>query len=311
MSEKIRIVIAGIGGVGGYFGGLLAKKYEDSDEIDIVFLARGNHLSQIQQNGLKVINKVGDDFIAKPYLATDNAGEIGKAEVILVCTKGYDLENTIEQLRPCMTNQTMILPLLNGVDGFEIIQKLLPENTVLQGCVYIASRIKEAGVIENDGQFQKLFFGLENQSNNHFEWLEKVFKDANMDATLSSKITSIVWEKFIFISPIATATSYFDSFFGELVREHEDTVFQLITEVVNIAKAKGIDTPPNIIEKTMTRLKSLPDENTTSMHRDFLEKPQNELSALTGYIVQAGKELSVETPTYSYMYQQLKNRKSR
>ena len=76
MTKKTKIIIAGIGGVGGYFGGLLAKQFSESNEIEIYFLARGENLKQIQKNGLKVIK--GDTrFIVKPKLATDNANEIG------------------------------------------------------------------------------------------------------------------------------------------------------------------------------------------------------------------------------------------
>ena len=89
--------IYGIGGVGGYFGGLLAKQFSESNEIEIYFLARGENLKQIQKNGLKVI-KGDTQFIVKPKLATDNANEIGIADYIILCTKSYDLEKTIEQL---------------------------------------------------------------------------------------------------------------------------------------------------------------------------------------------------------------------
>ena len=73
---KTRILIAGIGGVGGYFGGLLAKSFENSNEVEIIFLARSEHLKMIQQNGLKVITKE-NEFIAKPFLVTDDANKIG------------------------------------------------------------------------------------------------------------------------------------------------------------------------------------------------------------------------------------------
>jgi ketopantoate reductase len=33
-----RIGILGLGGVGGYFGGLLAKAYAESDQFEIVFM---------------------------------------------------------------------------------------------------------------------------------------------------------------------------------------------------------------------------------------------------------------------------------
>lgn len=135
--KKQKIIVAGIGGVGGWFGGMLAKAFYQSKEAEIVFLARGEHLKQIQQHGLKVV-KGNDTFIAKPALVTDNAKEIVNSDYILLCTKSYDLEMTIKQLEPCIDHQTIIVPFLNGVDAPEKIKKLLPENEVAGGCVYIS-----------------------------------------------------------------------------------------------------------------------------------------------------------------------------
>ena len=52
---KTRIGILGMGGVGGYFGGLLAKAYAESDAVEIIFIARGETQKTIAQNGLKII----------------------------------------------------------------------------------------------------------------------------------------------------------------------------------------------------------------------------------------------------------------
>ena len=99
-----KIIIAGIGGVGGYFGGLLAKKFYKSATAEINFIARGEHLKEIQNNGLKVIT--GEtEFIAKPHIATNEPSEIGIADFIIVCTKSYDLEQTIKQLKPCIDSK--------------------------------------------------------------------------------------------------------------------------------------------------------------------------------------------------------------
>ena len=86
MARKTRIIVAGIGGVGGYFGGLLAKKYQDSNEVEVDFIARGEHLKQIQKNGLKVITK-HRTFTAIPAIATDRPEETGIADYILICIK--------------------------------------------------------------------------------------------------------------------------------------------------------------------------------------------------------------------------------
>jgi len=305
MSKKVKIVVAGIGGVGGYFGGLLAKKYENSDVVEICFLARGEHLQQIRNNGLKVI-KGATEFIAKPSLATDNTNEIGIADYILICTKGYDLDATITQLKPCIGGNTILLPLLNGVESVDRIKKILPETIVWEGCVYIVSFLKEPGVIENGGHNQTLSFGLDNTSNDRLLFLEKLFQDAGIDTVLSDTISTIVWEKFIFIAAVATATSYFDCSVGRILEENSDTLSLLISEVTSIARAKKIAVNPEIASITMNKLKLLPYDTTSSMHRDYQNRKQNtEVETLTGYVVRAGQKYGIETPAFHKAYQLL------
>jgi len=307
MSGKVKIVVAGIGGVGGYFGGLLAKKYESSDSIEICFLARGEHLEKIRENGLKVIHGQ-NEFIAKPAIATDNANDIGIADYILICTKSYDLDATIEQLYPCIGENTILLPLLNGVESVDRIKKILPGTTVLEGCVYIVSAVKEAGVIENSGINQKLFFGPDS-NDSRLQWLEKTMLNAGIEATLSDSISTIVWEKFIFIASIATATSYFNCNIGKLIEENETTLVQLIEEVKLIALGMGISFNPDITANIVNYNKLLSNNSTSSMHRDYQNlKQKTEVETLTGYVVRAGQELKVETPAFTRAYNYLINK---
>lgn len=307
---KTKIIIAGIGGVGGYFGGLLAKQFNKSAQVEIDFIARGKHLNTIQEKGLSVIK--GDyEFIAKPNLATDNPSAIGIADFIIICTKSYDLETTIQQLKPCINKDTIILPLLNGVDSREKIQNVYTDNMVLDGCVYIVAKIKEAGAVENTGNMQTLFFGLDYVDNKKLHLLQSILKQANIEVTLSNNISSVMWEKFIFISPTATATSYFNNSIGEIMADHEKLkmVSSLINEVTQIAEAKAIKISEDIVEKTLNKLKAFPFEATTSLHRDFKNKTNNnELELFTGYVVATASQLNIEVPTYKKLYNALKKK---
>lgn len=304
----MNILIVGIGGVGGYFGGLLAKFFEGNIAVKIMFLARGTHLKEIQKNGLKIIQG-NETFIAKPSVATDNAAELGVADFILICTKSYDLESSIEQVKNNIHQDTIILPLLNGVDSRVRIKKILPNHLVLDGCVYIVARLKEAGIIENSGNIQKLFFGLDHFVNDKVFLLEKIFLQAGIEATFSQNISTIIWEKFIFISPTATATSYFDNCIGELLQDEKklEKIKALIEEVKLLAGAMGIDFPKDITEKTLNKLRALPFDTTSSMHSDFQQKKQQtELESLTGYVVREGGKLGLEMRNYSEVYEGLK-----
>lgn len=307
---KIKIIIAGIGGVGGYFGGLLAKHFYGNENVEISFVARGKHLKEIKKNGLKVIQ--GEkEFIAKPHIATDDPTEIGIADLIIVCTKNFDLETIIQKIQPCIDQDTIILPLLNGVDGHEKIKNILPNNLVLEGCVYIVSRLKQMGVIENSGNMQTLYFGIDHFENEKLQLFENLFKEANIEAILSKNISKIVWEKFIFISSIATATSYFDKCIGEILADKEllEIITSLIEEVKQVAKEKQIVFSKDITEKVLNKLKTLPFETTSSMHSDFKnKKANNELESLTGFVLREGKKYNIATPTYLKAYIELKKR---
>ncbi len=288
----------------------MAKQFHKNAEVEICFLARGKHLQAIKDKGLKIL-KGTSEFNAIPYLASDDPKELGIANYILICTKTYDLNSIIEQLKPCIDEHTIILPLLNGVDGFEKIKKLLPHNTILNGCVYIVSRLKEAGVIENSGNIETLYFGIDGSPGKELQTLETLFKQAGIEATLSPNISSIVWEKFIFISPTATATSYFNTCIGEIVADEKKlTVFtHLVEEVKQIALKKKIAISPDISEKTLAKLKKLPFDTTSSMHSDIKNnKTQTEVEALTAYVVDEAKRYGIAVPTYEMAYKALKRK---
>jgi 2-dehydropantoate 2-reductase len=307
MKNKTRILVVGMGGVGGYFGGHLARKYEGSEEVEIIFAARGDHYEQMVKHGLKIIER-GTHFIAQPAIITNNMASLGVVDYILVCTKSYHLPHLIEQMQPCAGPHTLILPLLNGVDGFEILQRAFPQSIVIPGCVYIVSTINEPGVIENKGHIQSLFLGATGKTPvPGLSELNALLTGAGLDAHLVTNILTVIWEKFIFIATTASATTYYNLGVGSVAREQEDMVIQLINEVVSIGKAKNIPLSSTIHEDTLAKLKSMPEDATSSMQRDFrAQKKHTELETLTGYVVHAGKELNIPTPVFDLIYQQLK-----
>lgn len=303
-----KIIIAGIGGVGGYFGGLLAKGFQNNPTVEINFLARGENLKAIQANGLTLVRGI-EQWIVKPKTATDDSTTLGKADVIILCTKNYDLEATVLQLKTCITDSTIIIPLLNGVNSREVIKKCYPNNLVTEGCVYIISRLTAPGKVENTGSTENLFFGLDQKSDERLVHLESLFKQAGIHATLSNNILKIIWEKFIFISATATSTSFYNQGMGAILEnpEKKNHLLQLVKEGAQLAKAKQIPVAENIEEITLSKLYAMPASATSSMHADFVnQKPDTELESLTGYMVHESEKLGLQTPVFKEMYQGLK-----
>lgn len=296
---KTRIGILGLGGVGGYFGGLLAKTYFKSDEVEIIFIARGETQKAITENGLKVIR---DDLetVVYPKLVSNNPDEIGKLDYLICATKTYDIEESLLSLKKCITLKTVVLPLYNGVDAPERIKKIFPENEVLQGCVYIISMIISPGTIRKIGFYEKLFFGSKTIPISKLEELQLIFKNAKIESYLVKNIEETVWEKFIFISALASATSYLNQNIGEILinKESKEIYVALLYEIEAVAKAKGPQLPTDIVDQTIIKLEKSPKNATSSMNRDLLAGNKTEVTSLTQFVVNEGLKYGVKTPLY-------------
>ncbi len=306
---KKNILIAGLGGVGGYYGGMLAREFHNHPDININFFVRGEHLKKVNESGLKVIAET-EEFICQPRLATDNAVEAGKQDYIFLTTKSYDLEQTLEQLKPCIQANTIIIPLLNGVNISQRIRNYLPGTEVWEGCVYIVGRLKEPGVVQSSGGIHDLFFGYDAAENSRLRFIEKILKNAGIEATLSDNIRMIIWRKFIFISTTASLTSYYNVGFRDVLTSEERRTMTLayMREVAALAAAEGIVFKTDIIETTIRHIEKLPFETTSSMHSDFQAGRQTELETLTGIVLKLGERYSIETPVCKNIYTALKNR---
>ncbi|MFV8375803.1 ketopantoate reductase family protein [Flavobacterium sp. LB1P62] len=303
---KTRIGILGLGGVGGYFGGLLAKAYFESDTIEIIFIARGETQKTIAQNGLKIISDT-NQVIVFPNLVSTNPEEIGQLDYLICATKTYDIESSFASMKNCIVQNTIILPLYNGVDAAERIQTLFPENMVLQGCAYIVSMIISPGVIRKFGHFEKLFFGSKMAAISKLNALQIVLISAGIESYLAESIEETVWEKFIFISPLASATSYLNQNIGAILNNpvNKAIYISLLNEITAVAFAKGLALPKDIIAQTIVKLEKSPQDATSSMHRDLLANRKTEVASLTEYVVNEGIKYGVATPTYQMILEKL------
>ena len=147
----MRIAVIGAGGVGGYFGGLLAKAGED-----VVFVARGKHGEAIAENGLQIKSPNGD-FSVKTAVTSDPS-EIGPVDLILFCVKGYDTTQAAELIKPIVSKETTVISLQNGVEKEEILSRILGEDHIMGGLCTLSAYIEAPGVVKHLA-LERLAFG--------------------------------------------------------------------------------------------------------------------------------------------------------
>lgn len=298
---KLRIAFSGIGAVGGYYGGMLTSRYQGTERADIFFIARGENLKAIREKGLEIRLSIREIHTA-PALVSDNPAEIGPVDYLFCCTKSYDLEENIRQLRPVIGPDTVIIPLLNGLDIEERIHSILPDQEVWKGCVYIGSRLVEPGVVEKFSPKERIFFGNKDADKEKQAELLKLLTYARMNAFNPVDIDARIWKKFFMISTAATATSFFNQSIEEVLALHIDLFIALGSELKSVAEAMNANLPDDIVYTSIEAQKMMPPGSTTSMHSDFLAGKKTELESLTGYVIRQAEKLGIDVPTYRFMY---------
>lgn len=306
----MKIALIGMGGVGGYFGGKLARAYSSSKEHDIVFIARGNHLKKIKEDGLKVITKDEGSWVVHPDTATDNPQDAGRVDVIFFCIKGYDLENAARSMMPAIHDQTVSISLLNGVDNIERLATVIDRGTILNGCVYISSHVVEPGTVRQVGGPCSLFFGPEQDPVDPFRGLEVILKNANINAALSDRIAVDVWSKYLFVGPLGGMTSMADEPLGAILENerHRAMLEGMMREVEATARAYGISLPGAIVQQSLEVASKFPYETKTSIQLDFEKGTRTELETFVGYLVRSGRKVGVATPLHDRVYETLKKK---
>jgi 2-dehydropantoate 2-reductase len=299
----MKIAVYGTGGVGGYFGGLLAH-YEN----EVTFIARGAHLEAIRANGLQVFSTNGD-FHIYPAEATDNPAEIGVVDYVIVAVKDYHLDQIIPNISPMVGSKTTVVPLLNGVDAHERIAHELGQSAVVGGLCSIVSMIEAPGVIRQPSKLQRIRVGeLDRKKSERVDRLVDMWSAMGVDASQAKDIYSAIWTKFVFIASFGGVSSLARVSMGKILDCPETRALyrEAIAEVVALANAQEIELAEDIVERTMKFSESFEPSATSSMQRDVAAGNPFELGAFSGKIVSLGKKLEVEAPVHAAIYALLK-----
>jgi 2-dehydropantoate 2-reductase len=299
----MRIAIVAPGGVGGYFGGLLAKAGEE-----IVALARGAHLAAIRQNGLRLERPGGDDTVR--LLASDDAAELGVADVVVFAIKLYQAETAARAAAPLFGPRTLSISLLNGVTGPEIIGTALPGATVLGGVAWVSAVIAAPGHIRATSAMSSIEFGV--PADNEARALGANFaercKAAGFGAAMVEDIRGALWNKLIGLASNAALTAAARLPAGPLYADPYvvDVAAALVGEAAAVARAQGVNLPNGIEQVWLGRFKRFPAGMYASMYHDIAKGGPLEVDGLSGHIVREGRRLGVPTPHHAALYAVLK-----
>jgi len=289
----MRIAFMGSGGLGGYFGARLCK----GGGANVHFIARGKHLEAMRSEGLRV---EGPEPMHIPRVnATDDPGEVGVVDFVMLCVKLWDTEAALKQIRPMVGTGTTIISFQNGVLKDHYLKAAYDESQVMGGVGYVATTIDRPGVIRQTGPMQRLLFGeFDGSRSTRGQALLEACLAGGIKAELSENILREIWQKYVFLVGLSGATTTIRKTIGP-IRENQQTrafLLEIMREVVSVGRAHGVDLPEDYAELRLRLADDVAYDMTSSMHHDLERGNPLEVRWLSGGVVELGQRSAVPTP---------------
>ena len=299
----MKVAIVGAGGVGGYFGGLLARAGHD-----VTFVARAAHLEAIRRNGgWRVESQNDGDFLA-PGQGVENTADAGVQDLILFTVKMHHNTAAIESLPAMVGPDTVALTLQNGIDNGDQLAAAIGPGPVMIGSAFMEGRISEPGVVTQGGPgtagFGEMTVGITERG----QRLLREFTDAGWRIELHENMTGMLWKKFAYIAGSAAVCAAANCVYEEMrtVPATRALIQQAIEEALAVGRDSGAPIMDDSLEWAMNSLDRFPAQGRASMAKDFTEGRPVELDGLNGAVIRLARQTGTPTPANDFLYAVLK-----
>lgn len=299
----MRIAVMGAGGVGGYFGALLARAGHE-----VAFVARGRHLAAMRERGLTVKRGAGEVRVERP-VASDDPATLGPRDIVLFTVKLWDTESAAAAIRPLLAADSVVIPFQNGVESIERIAAVVGPRHVMGGAAYIAATIADPGIVVQTGPMARLRFGpVLTEQDDMARAFHQACTGAGIDAELVADIRRVLWEKFVFLSAMSGVTAACRQPIG-VIRNDPDlraTLEAAMREALAVGRSRGVDLGEGFAAQQLAFADGLPAEMKSSMLNDLLAGHRLEAPWLSGAVARMAKEAGLAAPVSATLYAAVK-----
>jgi len=299
----MKIMVTGIGGVGGYLASVLCANY-----TGVTLIARKKRKESLQKNGLILHSDYFGEHAAYPHI-TDDPASTGIQDIIFVCVKNYSLEAAVSAILPCIADHTIIVLVLNGVDHAAAARKLIKTGHIVDSTMYINAAYNSDYSIRQMGKFARIFIGSDNVSCN--EKVYTLLDHPGLKCRIAEDIQVELWNKYITNCAYNVITAYYESTIGEVFKNPQRLAeFRiLIEEAYAVGKGVGVNLDADLTDTIFQRVAEQKNKDTTSsLARDIIARRQSELDTFSGYLLRTANELNIPVPLSEKFYHEINQR---
>jgi 2-dehydropantoate 2-reductase len=296
------IVIYGAGGVGAFFGGLLARGGQD-----VHFVARGSQLDALRMQGLRIDSLLLGQVQIGPLQAHVRASGIGRAGLVLVCVKAHQTEAILDDLASVVDDDTVIVTMQNGVDSDELVAARFGRARVVPAVVYVGATLDAPGMVTHVAAGTIVIGARPGVDASRLPFVRAALAQSGQPVRIVDDIQRERWAKLIWNASFNTVSAVSMREPRDLLAapEARALVIGIMREVVAVAQAHGIALRESDIDQQIGWTERATAVR-TSMMVDRERGRAMETEALVGVIVRLGRAHGVPTPFSEALYGLLK-----
>ncbi|MEX3897925.1 2-dehydropantoate 2-reductase [Paraburkholderia sp. BR10954] len=280
----MRILVVGAGAVGGYFGGRLVAAGQD-----VTFLVRAGRAEKLRRDGL-VINSPRGNLQLRD-VKTILAGVASEPfDLVLLSCKAYSLDDAIDSFTPFVGEETLILPMLNGMRHIEVLSARFGKERVLGGQCVIAATLNAEQHIMHLNDMQAITFGeLVGGTSERTQVIADAMSGAKFDVAVSDNILLRMWEKWVFLATLAGSTCLMRGSVGDILAapDGKRVIENLLGECRAVAEHNGFTMDADFDTRAAQVLLT-PSPLTASMLRDVENRSHTEADHILGDLITRG-----------------------
>ena len=299
----MKILVLGAGAIGGYLGGRLTEA-----GADVTFLVREERRAALDREGLHLRSIFGD--LDCP-VATVSAAELTPDyDLALLACKAYDLDSAIAALTPGLSNQGLVLPILNGLGHIAALNEAFGQTRVLGGTIKLSASRLADGTIKHMNDWHWLRFGEQaGEQSDRVLAVRAAFGGCiGLEAIVLDDIMQEMWEKFVHLATAAAMTCLMRANTGQIVSTDEGAaLFQDMLETsAAIARASGHPPSDEFMATYRALFADRQGDYATSMLRDIEAGNRTEGEQIIGLMLQRARDLEIDSTLLTAAYAHLK-----
>jgi 2-dehydropantoate 2-reductase len=300
----MRILVLGAGAIGGYYGARLLQA-----GADVTFAVRPPRRAALARDGLVLHSALGD---FKRRVDTVDAHAInGPYDAVLLACKGYDLMEAMDDIAPAVGPDSVILPFLNGLGVYTLLDRRFGRERVLGGVAYIATQMEPDGAIRHLGTGDTVLVGARGNDAKALDAaraLHALLGASEGTRVLAPDIVQSLWDKWTMLAAGAALTCLLR---GSIAQIHAATggaalVERAIDEAEQVAAADGYPIRGEGAARIRTLLLDPASPWMASMARDIARgAPRIEHEQIVGDLVRLAQGHGIATPLFDAAYAHL------